>query len=930
MPGESTPSAARSLEPIGSDDPLERAETPLLPPGNALKWRGFAAAALGFALLTLALALRGHSPFTAVGVPLFVALSALGLLYGLGTFDDGGPVRASVRASELGRPFAAVLASGVALLFTLRGAVAGVLPRPVLTAAILVPLLALGLVAASFWFWHTVTGSPRRRGLLSREGFWLLALGIALYLPLLGSYSLIDPWETHYGEVAREMIARDDWISLWWAQENWFWSKPVLTFWLEGLAFIVFGVRWEPDQMLAGVSQGRLPAPEWAVRMPALVLSLFAVYAAYRALSRVRGRRAGFLGGLVLVSVPYWSLIAHQSMTDMPYVATLTIALCLVLLGLDTDADERVAIYEVRARGRTLRWSLANLMLGVLLATSLPQLAYLASRNVTVDFEAGPSISFHHDIFFSGSGAGNCGLPGNAICEPASATNPDFQPWLAALVWGVSLGALLWANRGERRKKRIYYLAAWYAVALSILAKGAPGAVLGVAIPLVAIGASRRFRELPRLELVGLGLITAAVALPWYVQAFVRHGAAFTDRLLFYDMYKRAFVHVHDTNAGDDVSFRYYLWQLGYGLFPFSGLAAIGFFSAFPRRDEAHDARALHSVYLGLWFVIAFAMFSVSLTKFHHYVLPAVPPLALLTGLALEGVRRSGSSRGLLAELYGSAGFALCAACLVLGVASLLPGSVWGSALPARPPQVLLGCSLVAAAGAAGVLGARYSSPSAAPGDRFEYAVEGLLLLLGAAAVALVGRDFFEGNAAEGQPQLLDLFSYNYTRAWPKTLDFRTPLHAFALSGTLLLALAVVPRLRHSAVSAFIALGPLFCAFGLDVYLPRVAPHWGQRENLLAYYAARSGPAEPLVAYQMNWKGENFYTGNRLPAFVTSGDPFKDFLREHRARHTRVLFFTTEHSRLSSLKSELGKVKSFRLLTRADENNKFFVARVEL
>ena len=33
-------------------------------------------------------------------------------------------------------------------------------------------------------------------------------------------------------------------------------------------------------------------------------------------------------------------------------------------------------------------------------------------------------------------------------------------------------------------------------------------------------------------------------------------------------MYKRAFVHVHDTNAGDDVSFRYYVWQLGYGLFP--------------------------------------------------------------------------------------------------------------------------------------------------------------------------------------------------------------------------------------------------------------------------------------------------------------------------------------------------------------------------
>ena len=26
----------------------------------------------------------------------------------------------------------------------------------------------------------------------------------------------------------------------------------------------------------------------------------------------------------------------------------------------------------------------------------------------------------------------------------------------------------------------------------------------------------------------------------------------------------------------------------------------------------------------------------------------------------------------------------------------------------------------------------------------------------------------------------------------------------------------------------------------------------------------------------MNWKGENFYTGNRLPAFVSTGAKFKN------------------------------------------------------
>jgi 4-amino-4-deoxy-L-arabinose transferase-like glycosyltransferase len=38
---------------------------------------------------------------------------------------------------------------------------------------------------------------------------------------------LIDPWETHYAEVARELWARDDWLSPFWAHEGFFFSKPI-------------------------------------------------------------------------------------------------------------------------------------------------------------------------------------------------------------------------------------------------------------------------------------------------------------------------------------------------------------------------------------------------------------------------------------------------------------------------------------------------------------------------------------------------------------------------------------------------------------------------------------------------------------------------------------------------------------------------------
>ncbi|MGC4093420.1 MAG: hypothetical protein QM756_37100 [Polyangiaceae bacterium] len=67
-----------------------------------------------------------------------------------------------------------------------------------------------------------------------------------------------------------------------------------------------------------------------------------------------------------------------------------------------------------------------------------------------------------------------------------------------------------------------------------------------------------------------------------------------------------------------------------------------------------------------------------------------------------------------------------------------------------------------------------------------------------------------------------------------------------------------------------------------------------------------------------------------MPAFVTSGSKFRDWVTEQRASGTRVIYFTTEHSRLGSLKNELDGVKSFQVLTSEELNNKFALVRTEL
>jgi hypothetical protein len=202
--------------------------------------------------------------------------------------------------------------------------------------------------------------------------------------------------------------------------------------------------------------------------------------------------------------------------------------------------------------------------------------------------------------------------------------------------------------------------------------------------------------------------------------------------------------------------------------------------------------------------------------------------------------------------------------------------------------------------------------------------------LAGAGALVLTARDLFSPNDAEGPLRLMHLVSYNYKRPWPDSLDFTGAIAAATFVFALGSALFAVVRLRPHAASLLLALGVWVAAWGVDVYFIRTAPHWGQRETILEYYRRRARPEEALVAFQMNWKGENFYTGNRLPAFVSTGAAFRKWLQDQRDKGVRVLFFTTEHTRESGLRSELGKIKKFEKLTSKTLNNKFFLARVEL
>lgn len=872
------------------------------------------------------------------------AAASAGLLRLLGAWnaDPAMPASPSAERSQT-RELLQLALSALAFVVVVWLAVRGVLPAPRLSAAILITATFLWLVVAVFRTGRALGVWSDDVPLLQRYGFWLIAASALLYLPGLGNFSLIDPWETHYGEVAREMLSRDDWISLWWAHDGWFWSKPILNFWIQGLSFKLFGVPYSPDEVLSGIAHGRWPQPEWACRMPIFLMTLVGSYVLYRSSIAAFGRRAAFLGGLVLLTCPYWYILARQSMADMPYVAPLTAGMGFLLLGFQTDPEARLRDYTLRVGRFRCTVNAFHLLFVVILLCLLPQVLYLFSRNLTLHTTDLLGFRPHLDELSQGSPGGNCGQPGNRACTAVTPAHVWGQPAAWAVLWlGLGLGYAFF-KRKERRTQRVLFIAGWLCTAIAVMGKGAPGLVLPLGTALVFTVVSGRFRDLLRLELPALLLLLCCIGLPWYVQMVMRHGSPFFERLVLHDMVKRAFAHVHDTNKGDDVSFRYYVWQLGYGLFPWTGLCAGGLiWWAAVRRRTADWASSLEGQAISfflIWWTLTFGMFSVTLTKFHHYIFPLVPPTAALTGLFLAHC----APRTLLGDLRRNAvylGAVLAGVALIgVGIVIFLPGNLGavvpdGGELP--PPQRVLGIALgCLGLGCLGYAFGRVGRALPEPGsDVTDDTPRGASLacvgLAAALAVALAGRDLFitrEGDVA-GPARILHLFTYNYARSYPETLEFSPGLFTFTLlAGAASLSFAVPWLRRHAVVLASTVAG-LFAIWCMNVYLIRIAPHWGQRETMVAYYQHRAGPEEPLVAYQMNWKGENFYTGNRMATFVSSGAKFKQWIERQRKKGVRTMFFTTEHTRINSLKRELDKPKQFEVLTDARLNNKFLLAKV--
>jgi 4-amino-4-deoxy-L-arabinose transferase-like glycosyltransferase len=213
---------------------------------------------------------------------------------------------------------------------------------------------------------------------------------------------------------------------------------------------------------------------------------------------------------------------------------------------------------------------------------------------------------------------------------------------MAACFSAAMLTGMLWMS--EPRVPLLAAAGAW--MGLAVLAKGLVPLVLSA--PLLWF-ARRHWRAwwLPLLT-------TTAVAAPWYVFCYLRNGRPFFDEL---------FVKHHFSRVASDAlqhvqPLWFYVPVLLAAVFPWTPVAAL----LLSRRLFADR----HAQLFGAWVAFGFIFFSISVNKLPGYLLPLLPALCALMGIALARASKAAPPLALVVLMLG----------LLPGIGHILPAAL--------------------------------------------------------------------------------------------------------------------------------------------------------------------------------------------------------------------------------------------------------------
>ena len=303
--------------------------------------------------------------------------------------------------------------------------------------------------------------------------------------------------------------------------------------------------------------------------------------------------------------------------------------------------------------------------------------------------------------------------------------------------------------------RRRYWMAlAWVSAAAAFLTKGLVALVLP-ALTLVAYSLLyRRFKPWSRLSLLPGCALFALISAPWCV-LMQRQVPQFFEFFFIREHFQRFLTRIEDRY--EPVWF--FIPVLAAGCLPWILPAARALASAWRRPNAAMEFEP--RAFLWVWVIVVFVFFSMSDSKLIPYILPLVPPLALLmASCPEESLRR---------DLVRTSAGVIAAGILLIAAAAILPQLLHD---PARAPYFaglrlpLLGMGLVAAGG--GWLARGRKDPTAALGITAYVCFA--ILLMGAGSVA----PLYSGAslAAQISPAIMPGTKLYTVRTYDQTLPF--------------------------------------------------------------------------------------------------------------------------------------------------------------